>query len=699
MNLTKNKYGKRQTEMWSSNIPQLKAEIIYFDKGYDVATPALAMDVGSCREAQNFTQDINGGYETISGYERYDGQASPSEAAYSVLMASVTGVSLGDVLTDNAGTSYGTVIALPTDQVILTKVTGTFTTGNVKVGGVVKGTCVGGQIIDGADTPILRAQYKNLAADVYRADITAVPGSGSVLGVVTYKDVQYAFRNNAGGTAIDMYKSSTAGWVQVDLGFELEFTSGGTFVVTAGMTIEGEISGATAVVTRVVHETGTFAGADATGRFIFASQTGTFQSETLKVGADLDVATISADSSAITFAIPGGNFEFEIANFGGSITTTRLYGCDGLNRGFEFDGTVFVPINTGMTTDAPVHVIAHQNHLFFSFLGSVQHSSLGFPYQWTPLTGAGEIALGDDVTGFMSQPGDADTATLIIFTRNSIGILYGTGAASWALVHFKKGAGALPYTIQQTAGFILMLDDRGITTLGTTEKYGNFEESAISKKVLPWLTTKLTSVLSSCVIREKNQYCLFFSDNSGLYVTLDNESVSGMMPVMFSHTVECIDVRETSSGNEVGFFGDSDGYVYQMEKGTSFDGEDIEAYFTLAFNSSKNSTQIKRYRKSTLELEGEGYYEFKFGYYLDYSSAYTAQPIDQDVTTSLSGENWDEFTWDSFFWDGVSLSPIYLDMTGSGVNVSLRVYSKGDYYNKTRFGSAILQYTIMKNKR
>ena len=30
-----------------------------------------------------------------------------------------------------------------------------------------------------------------------------------------------------------------------------------------------------------------------------------------------------------------------------------MYGVDGVNNGFEFDGTVFVKINTGMATDAP----------------------------------------------------------------------------------------------------------------------------------------------------------------------------------------------------------------------------------------------------------------------------------------------------------------------------------------------------------
>lgn len=677
-------------------------ELIEFTGGYDVDTAPIKMLPGTCREAQNFVEDIDGGYYTVPGYERYDGQAKPSDAAYATLVVAITGtVAVDDVLTDAAGTSYGTVIALPADSAVMTKLTGTFSTGNIKVGVDIVGTCVGAQVVDGATTTKLHAQYKNLAADVYRADITAIPGSGNILGVVSYDDVQYAFRNNAGGAAVDMYKSSAAGWVQVALGRELSFTSGGTVGVAEGNEIEGETSGAKATVTRVVHESGTFAGGDAAGRIIFASQTGTFESETIKVGTDLNIATIAADSSAITFAVPTGRFEFSIINFGGSANTNRLYGCDGKNRGFEFDGTVFVPIDTGMTTDRPEHVWGHRNHLFFSFLGSVQHSSIGFPYMWSALTGASELAMGDTVTGFMQAPGASDSAALAIFTRNSIGILYGTSSADWNLSHYKKSeAGAIAHTIQQI-GNILMLDDRGLVSLATSQVYGNFADSILSNKVKSWLRTRTAT--ASCILRDRNQYCLFFSDGNGLYVTIDNKKIKGMMPVVFDHVVKCIDSYENSSGNEEVYFGDEDGYVYQMEKGTSFDGGAIEAYITLALNHSKTPTTIKRYRKATLEISGTGYYEFQFSYDLDYSSTETEQPGSTLKAISLTASRWDgvDVAWDSasFIWDGASLSPSYLDMGGTGVNVSLKIQSNGDYFNQTTITSAIIQYAMLREKR
>lgn len=678
---------------------KINSEFIQFKGGLDVTTPMLSAYPGTCRDSQNFVQDIDGGYKPYQGYERYDGQASPSVAAYAILEATgIQSVTLGDTLTGDTSGATGIIIAVTSTYFVLTKITGTFEEENVSVAAAVVGISTGVQIIDGADTAKLHAQYKNLAADIYRDDILVVPGSGSILGIVSYNDVQYAFRNNAGGTAVDMYKSTASGWSLVALGIELSFTSGGTYVAAEGDEIEGETSGAKATITRVVLESGSFAAGTAAGRLIYASQTGTFQSETIKVGANLNVATIAGNGSAITFAIPGGRFKFEIANFGGSVNTNRLYGCDGKNRGFEFDGTVFVPIETGMTTDAPEHLCSHRNHLFFSFVGSAQHSSPGTPYIWSPITGAAELAMGDTVTGFMSQAGSLDTAALAIFTRNSIGVLYGTGVSTWNLVTYKKEAGAIAYTIQMI-GDTLMLDDRGITSLRTSEKYGNFADATISKQVQPWLTTKRPNVISSCVLRDKNQYCLFFSDKSGLYVTIDNGKVKGMMPVFFDHIVHCIDSYETTGGTEEVFFGDENGYIHQMEKGTSFDGGEIEAFITLSFNNSKSPTLIKRYRKLTLEIDGPGYYKFKVDYELDYLSTEREQPEAVTKIMVLTSSTWDVSTWDAFFWDGVSLLPAYMDMTGSGVNMSLKIQSKGDCFESARFSGAIVEYTPLRRKR
>lgn len=82
---------------------------------------------------------------------------------------------------------------------------------------------------------------------------------------------------------------------------ELAFTSGGTTEVTVGSTIEGETGGATAKVLEVKLVSGTWGAGSAAGFLVLVEQVGAFQSETIKIGANLNVATIAADSGTKYF--------------------------------------------------------------------------------------------------------------------------------------------------------------------------------------------------------------------------------------------------------------------------------------------------------------------------------------------------------------------------------------------------------------
>ncbi len=678
-------------------MPPTHYKFFPFNGGLDLVTPPVEMQGGVLRSASNVEIGINGGYARLGGYERFSGKAKPSAAVYAMLTCTITGsVSLGDVLTDNATTSFGTVIALPSGQAVLTLITGTFSTGNIKVGGVVVGTCVGAQSAS-ASTLALGATYTNLAADVYRALIAVVPGSGSVLGVHQYNSTVYAFRNNAGGTAAVMHVKSASGWTAVSLGREVSFTSGGTYTMVAGDTITGATSGATAVLTKVILVSGTFAGGDAAGRLFFASQTGTFQAENLNVGANPNVATIAADSTAITLS-PGGRYEFQNWNFGGAAGMAKMYGCDGVNKGFEYDGTTFVKINTGMATDTPAHLTVHKNQLFFSFAGSAQHSGPSTPYVWTAVSGAAELACGDTIAGFLGLAGSASGGALGIYTSNRTLVLYGSGTADWNLVPYSEEAGARPHTLQFIANAIA-LDQRGITLLSTTQNYGNFQHAVVSDKISPYLEDLIASAIGSCVVRRKNQYRLFFSGGAAVYMTLKGQKILGMTPVTLPNPVTCISSEEGASGNEEIYFGSTDGFVYQMDVGTSFDGAAIAWHAELAFSHFGGPRQLKTFRKGVTEVTGSGYCEYSMGYSVGYGSTeYDAAP-NTTMTASLSAANWDSFVWDNFYWDGRNLLPSETDITGTAENIALMFSGSSDEFLPFTLNSEIIHFTPRRGMR
>lgn len=677
--------------------PAVQYNLIQLTGGLDQVTPTLSLPAGVARDAVNFEVSITGGYSRIAGYERYDGRLNPSDATFNGLTANITGsIVAGNTITGATSGATGVVIVVDGSSVLYTKATGTFSVSeNLLVGGVGQGTVTALNPSTGA-TAQQSAQYLNLAADVYRADIGAVPGSGPIRGVEYYNDTVYAWRDNAGATALAIYRSSASGWVNVPLGFELAFSTG-TALIPEGATITGATSGATAVLRRAVLESGSYLAGDAAGRFIFASITGTFQNgENLQVSA-VTYAVCAAAQAAITL-LPGGKVETVIGNFGGSVNSTRIYGCDGVNRAFEFDGTVYVPINTGMAADTPLHIAAHKQHLFLSFGSSVQFSSLGLPYEWSPLLGAGEIALTDTVTAFLVLPGDQSTGAMAIYADDNTFILYGTNSGNFNLVSYNVGTGAKPYSAQNmTQSYVF--DDRGVMNLQTTLNYGNFDTSALTLNIRPFVQQRRNLVSASAVNREKSQYRVFFSDGSGLYLTIINGKYAGAMPVQFPNAVSCMCEGEKPDGSETSFFGSTNGYVYRLDAGTSFDGQEISATLELTFNSLGSPRLLKRWRKGAFEVYGQSYAEFAVSYNLAYASTAMEQGNARSYQSNLASSFWDSVSWDAFTWDGVTLAPTEIELEGTGENISLRIASISDYFEPFTINSIILHYTMRRGLR
>ena len=70
-------------------------------------------------------------------------------------------------------------------------------------------------------------------------------------------------------------------------------------------------------------------------------------------------------------------------------------------------------------------------------------------------------------------------------------------------------------------------------------------------------------------------------------------------------TIQCVCSAEDSSGDEVMFFGDDSGWVYQLDKGTSLDGSELSAFVRLPFNHVGSPTHDKRWHKATIEVDAK----------------------------------------------------------------------------------------------
>lgn len=683
--------------MKQSQLPRVNYDLIRLSGGLDQVTPTLSLKPGVLRRAANFECSITGGYTRIAGYERFDGQPAPSAALYSILEVTLIGaVSVGDTVVGATSTAQAKVIAIdPDGNLIITRQTDTFDVAEVIT---VSGTAVGsvmatiGLEADG----LLDATYKSLAADDYREDIEAVPGEGPVRGVAYYNDNVYAWRDNVGATQLKMYKSSSTGWQAVPY-YGVFYFNTGTIEIVAGNTIVGHSSGATALVKAVILQSGTWSGGDAAGYIVFTNMTGTpIANEWVYVGGVKHANSVG--SYFMIEPLPGGRVQPVVANFGGGQYNRKLYFCDGVNTAYEWNGEVLVPILTGMATDVPTCITAHKQHLFLAFGHSLQFSAIGNPYVWDPVSGAGEIAMNDDITNLIQLPGDQTSGALGVYTVNDTSVLYGTSEADFKLSNFNTGTGARAYTAQNMDQ-TYALSDRGVMGMATTLNFGNFLANAMTMNIRPFIQPRRTLATASSLNREKGQYRLFFSDGNGLYMTAANGKLIGSGPVQFPNPVLCATSGGSGGGPEVSYFGSENGFVYTLDAGTSFDGAPISANITLVYNSTGSPRMLKRYRRASVEMTGDSYAEFAFSYDLGYRTPELNQPEDQVYENDLRSAYWDSFTWDNFVFDGRDLSPSEVEVTGTAENMAIRISSVSTLLKPFTVNSIIVHYSMRRGIR
>jgi hypothetical protein len=235
--------------------------------------------------------------------------------------------------------------------------------------------------------------------------------------------------------------------------------------------------------------------------------------------------------------------------------------------------------------------------------------------------------------------------------------------------------------------------------MSTSLNFGNFVPASLTMNLRPFIQAHRELAIGSSVNRDKGQYRIFFSDGTALYLTIMNGQVLGSMPIQFADTINCCVDSESTSGGTVQFFGSTNGFVYQMDMGTSFDGDDIAANINLVYNSTKSPRILKRYRKASLEVTGDSYAEVQFGYDLGYRTQALTQAADATYANDLRSSYWDEMIWDNFVWDGADIAPTEIEVTGTAVNMAIRLSSNSNILNSFTVNNIIVHYTLRRGIR
>ena len=698
-----------------NQLPEEKTltQYVKFEGGLDLQTPVLTINPGAALDAMNYQPGLFGGYERMDACERSDGRAAPSDAAYYYATYTFAAtVLVGQSVTGNTSLATGVVAQVSATAIVLTKVVGTFvnaetfSTSATGGGGLpllltmtyspatVIGTFTSAPLLNGYPDALSDAIATNNAASIYRTDVSAVPGSGPVRGVQLYRGIVYAFRDSADGTTGGMWKQTATGWVSIPLYEEIYFTAADTTLLDGIVITQGTAS---ATVARVVQTTSATS-PNRVGRLILTGRTGNFYTgpATTPTGA----LTLSGPSVQLTL-LPGGRYELDNYNFTGSTDTLKMYGVDGVNTAFEFDGSNYVPIRTGMVTDTPNYIRNHKKQLMLGFLGSHQNSGINLPYVWTTVTGANEIGMGENITGYSVLRGDA----LLITSRISLNQLIGSSVDDFVLKPINPKHGAIPRTVQEM-DHSYVLDDQGVIEIQPLGNYGNFTDTNISRRAQQVVDTVRKTVIASSVYRRRNQYRIYCSDGTGMILAsgVDAQGNSTAQITQFDYNSgrttnlinpTCVCSGKDATGKDQVYFGADNGYVYQTEKGTSFDGQAIEHYLRMPFGHVNTPRVVKHYRKVVLEMAGDGYTSISFHPEFSYGASYISTHQTQSLAVIGHGAYWGSLAaqWSKFFYDAQTVQTPEFKIGGDAVNLSMLFYGNSAYSANHILQGATIYYS------
>ncbi len=553
---------------------------------------------GSARFLKNFEPSTDGGYRRIEGYAKYSNQFVPAYGEPKVQGASQTGTTLviANIYTAPVAGSTFTI----------TGVTGTYT---VASGGVSFSSS------NKEATLTLTTALASSPAD--KASVVFTSHTGLVKGVVVWNGNVMSYRNS------DIYTS--IGVVHT----KISKPSYGT-VLVAGASQTGatlNVDGLTGVPQ--IGDTFSIAGVEKVYT-VLAVPTVTSGAAALSIYPSL--ASSPADNAALTMLScdrsGGGKLRVTKYRVNG---VDKVAGVDGTNSPFIWDGTTFTEL-----TNAPTDVVGasfityHKNQMFFAKGETLTFTSPYTDSDFSAANGSGVINIGGLITGIIEF-----REALVIFTDKTISQLVGNTLQDFVLQPVTKKVGCVaPDTIQEIGGDILFLGPEGLRLFGATDRTGDFNMGVVSKPIQNEMTGLISSSESfaSCVIKQKSQYRIFgynsvLTTGAGVLGTqMVGDNTSAISWAELSGIKAYVADSDYKDQTETVVFANNDGYLYQMEKGNSFDGKNIKALFYTPFVYINDPRIRKTFYKMFLYTDPDGGMTMSVNLKLDFDTKDSVQP-------------------------------------------------------------------------
>ena len=311
---------------------------------------------------------------------------------------------------------------------------------------------------------------------------------------------------------------------------------------------------------------------------------------------------------------------------------------------------------------------------------------------------------------------------LVMSTTRETRGLFGTSVADWELKIIAEQSGSLLFASQKI-DTVYSLDDLGITSVARTDQFGDFVSATVSKQVQPVIIASRPRFNDSTIVRESNEFRLYFNDNSCIVMYVPAGSIqatrgtkSTVQDTQFgflSYNVPVKNIFNTDdeTGKERTYFVTDNltwqGYVFEDQIGKNFDGEVITSYVRTAFNQVGSPSYRKKFRRADLELNAPSQLDLRVQSDLTYSAAESSSSIDAlnnvanipSIDIVGGGGFWDVSNWDEFLWDGQNITTARAELRGTGENISFLIFNQTAKSNPFVLQGITLHYDLRRLQR
>jgi hypothetical protein len=244
-------------------------------------------------------------------------------------------------------------------------------------------------------------------------------------------------------------------------------------------------------------------------------------------------------------------------------------------------------------------------------------------------------------------------------------------------------------TIQEVGADVMFLGPDGLRTLSSTDRIGDFGIDVASKNIRPTVTKlqDYAASFASTVIRGKAQYRLF------AYVAGEQSKIAkGVLGTKFvdqggqgfqwaelkGFKVYIADSQFIGE-DEYRVFANNDGYVYNMDAGTSLDGNNIDAIYESPFMPINDPQVRKTFYKLDFYIKPFGAININAGLRFNQNKTGYIQPPTFSITQTggavgIYSDNTSKFGSAIF---GAPRTQSYINqVVGSGETVAIRIEDK-----------------------